>query len=141
MDGRAMFDELQQKSITQTSCVVSAMNHMEIRGGPTFIYKYKGPKIEKDMMKWIDMNRDTRYPETKIDLIKVNGFKMGKHNNKVQACTDFIENTLNYMDVLPKNKISNQSTLSDIYKIATTNPNYEHVPLILKNKCIVNKHY
>lgn len=139
--GSPMFDELEQRWIAQTSCVVTGMNHLDDRGGIAHVYRYNGPEINKDMMPWVMKNRKTTYPKSLLNLIKVNGFGWGTHPDGVSACTDFVESTLHHIGILNKEDISRHASLSDIFSIVMSNPNYEHVPVVLKNKCYINKHF
>ena len=71
----------------------------------------------------------------------VNGLKWGKNHDGVMACTDFVENTLHYIGIMDKKFIYGQSTIKDILHIVQTHDCYNHIPIILKNKCYDNKHF
>lgn len=139
--GKPMFDEIEQQWMAKTGCVVTGMNHLNDRGGIVHVYRYKGPQINKDMMPWIIKNRQTKYPKSVLNLIKINGFGYGAHPDGVSACTDFVESTLHHMGIINEEDVSRHSTIRDIFNIVMSNPNYEHVPIVLKNKCYNNKHF
>lgn len=139
--GDPMYDELQKKWVKKVSCVVSGYGHINRRGGVMHIYKYKGPPIKKNMMPWIEKNRNTHYPKSFVNLVKVNALKWGTHPSGIKACTDFVESTLHYAGVLNSEHVSKQSTISDIVKLVKTNENYEHIPVMVKNKCYENRHF
>ena len=142
MDGGApMYDELRHKYIAGVSAVVSSLHHINVCGGVIHLYKYKGPRIKKDMLQWIMKNRNTKYPSSMYKLAMANALKWDKNPEGVMACTDFVENTLHNMNVIGKDMVSGQSTINDIVKLATTHENYEHVPVVLKNKCYEAKHF
>jgi hypothetical protein len=121
--------------------LVSPWDHLNIRGGSIHVYRYTGDTLPNDSLSWIECNKDISYP-CLFKLITSNGLKWQKNTNKVMACTDYIENTLSKYNILDNHhEISNCATLDDIYKIVRDNKNYNPVPLIVKNKCYIEKHY
>ena len=142
MDGGApMYDELRHKYIAGVSAVVSSLHHVNVCGGVIHVYKYKGPKIKQDMMQWIMQNRNTKYPSSMYKLAMSNALKWDKNPEGVMACTDFVENTLYKMNVINKDLVSGQSTINDIIRLVKAHKDYEHVPIVLKNKCYEAKHF
>ena len=138
--GDPMYDELEKKWISQTSCAVTSVEHINVRSGIAHLFRYTGPPIEKNMEKWVEKNRNIKYPESIINLIKVNGFKLDKNPDGVYACTDFVESSLNYMGIIDKKNVSRQATIEDVYKLIINNNNYSSDPIILKNKCYNDRH-
>ena len=139
--GDPMYDVIRKKYISKESAVVCDMDHLNERGGVMHIYKYKGPKIEKDMMYWILKNRNIKYPSSTYNLAMVNALKWCKNPEGVMACTDFVENTLCELNIIDKEIVSGQSTVKDIINIVKYNDHYSNTPIVLKNKCFEEKHF
>lgn len=135
--GDAMYDEFEKKWMSKM-LAVTGVEHINIRSGVAHLFRYRGPPIEKNMEEWVKKNRNIKYPESITNLIKVNAFKFDKNPDGVYACTDFVESSLNYMGIT--DSVSRQSTIEDLYKIIINNNNYQSEPLILKNKCYINRH-
>jgi hypothetical protein len=138
--GDAMFDEFKKKYLKGVSIVISGMRHINVRGGPIHLFRYTGPKIKKNMKPWVDRNRKIRYPGSGLKLLLANGMQWCKNPKGTMACTDFVEHTLRNLKLL-KRKPSQQSTLFDICQFIKASPDYNSVPLILKNKCYDEKHF
>jgi hypothetical protein len=137
--GMPMYDEI-TRSYVSDGVVVSSLHHIDVCGGMVHMYKYKGPPIKMDIMPWILSNNKSKYPRPMYSLIMANALKLKKNPDGVMACTDFVENTLNYMNILDKKNISGQSTINDICNI-TKNRVLYNAPVILKNKCCGAKHF
>lgn len=136
--GRAVYDEIKQ-SYVSSRVAVSSLNHINLCG-MVHMFKYKGPPIKKDIMPWILSSEKYKYPHSIYALTMSNALKLKKNPDGVMACTDFVENTLNYMDIFDKKNISGQSTIHDVYNI-TNNRELYYDPVILKNKCCDSKHF
>lgn len=115
----------------------SPMEHLDRRGGVVYAYRFKGEL--PDSTSWVKSNASITYPQG-IDIALVNGFKLKKNPIGVMACTDYVENTLDYYNLLGYEP-SSCATLNDIVKLVKTNPNYCHIPVVVKNKCYMEQHY
>jgi hypothetical protein len=138
--GMPMYDVYRNKYISGTGVVVSNLQYVDTCGGVAHIYKYKGPRIKKNMLPWIESNNNSKYPSSMYKLMMANALKWDTHPKGVMACTDFVENTLNNMGITNKN-LSNQSTINDIVEFVHGNNQYDSTPLVLKNKCYNAKHF
>jgi hypothetical protein len=138
--GMPMYDEIRNKYNVGNGAVVSSLQHINIRGGVTHIYKYKGPQIKKNMLHWVKSNNTTKYPSSIYNMAMVNGLQYSIHPKGVMACTDFVENTLNYMGISNK-KPSDQSTINDIVKFVHDSKHYASTPVVLTNTCYEARHF
>ena len=139
--GAPMYDEIRRKYIAGMGVVVSKLNYINTHGGAVHMYRYKGLDIKKNMNKWISTNEKSVYPSSLYKLTMSNALKWDKNPKGVMACTDFVENTLAYMEIISKDLISSQSTINDVVSIVKNNKLYEHTPVVLKNKCYDEKHF
>jgi hypothetical protein len=139
--GMAIYDEIREKSISGNGPVTSKLNHINVCGGVIHIYRYKGKKIKKDMLKWINKKYNLKYPPSIYSLMSSNALKWSKNPNGVMACTDFVENALNNMGILDIKCVTGQSTINDILFMINKSSLYDSVPIILKNKCYNNRHF
>lgn len=138
--GRPMYDILRKRYIHRESLVVCDLNHINVRGGLIHLYKYKGPEIKKDMMDWVLINREIKYPSNIHDLITVNAFKWYKHPTGIMACTDLVENTLIYIDIIKNKNATGNYTMNDALDFVSNSHLYEG-PLGIKNNCYDNMHF
>lgn len=137
IDSGTMYDVINQKDYTQ-KITTTSLQHVNIRGGPVHVFRYIGKPLP-DAHSLISDTECVKYPNT-LDLIKNNAFKLNRNTLNTMACTDFVEYVWYKYNII-NTKPSKNATLFDIFTHVKNNKNYNRTPLVVKNKCYLERHY